>query len=85
MIDFFITVILISSLAAYVLTLMRKWGIVEQVQVNGNDFFAKMFSCDFCLSWWIGVIISVTWYLATGDCNVLFVPFFSTMITRYIL
>lgn len=36
-----------ALVAAFGLTLLRKWGVVEWVQVHGNEFFAKMFNCDF--------------------------------------
>ena len=40
--EFIFYVILVAMLAAFVLTLLRKWGVIEWVQVHGNDFFAKM-------------------------------------------
>lgn len=83
--EFIFYVILIAMLAAFVLTLLRKWGVIEWVQVHGNDFFAKMFSCDFCLSWWAGVILSVLMLIMTGNPVLLGVPFCSTMITRKLL
>lgn len=78
-------IIIISLIAGFVIMLMRKWGIVEWVQVHGNDFFSKMFSCDFCLSWWVSLSISVIIFLVTRDALVLSAPFCSTMLTRILL
>ena len=73
--EFIFYVILVAMLAAFVLTLLRKWGVIEWVQVHGNDFFAKMFSCDFCLSWWAGVLICFFALIFTGNLSFLGVPF----------
>lgn len=83
--EFIFYVIAISLLAAFLLTLLRKWGVIEWVQVHGNDFFSKMFSCDFCLSWWMGVVLSVAGALIVNDPAVLLIPFFSTALTRRLL
>ena len=82
---FIYNIIVVALIAAFVLTLLRKWGVIEWVQIHGNDFFSKMFNCDFCLSWWAGVILSVLMLIMTGDPVLLGVPFCSTMITRVLL
>lgn len=85
MTDFALQVVIIALLACYFVTLAKKWGVVEYMQVHGNDFIYKLANCDFCLSWWAGVIIAVTWWIATGDTFVLLAPFCSTIITRNML
>ena len=55
------------------------------VQVHGNEFFAKMFNCDFCLSFWAGVALAILLAFITGNPTLLLVPFCSTMITRFLL
>lgn len=83
--EFILYIVIVALLAAFVLSLLRKWGVIEWVQVHGNDFFAKMFNCDFCLSWWAGVVLSVVILILTGNPVLLGVPFCSTMITRKLL
>lgn len=82
MIAFAIHTILIAWLAAFLLCLLIKWGVVEWLQVHGNDFFAKMSSCHFCLSWWAAVAVAAVAFAVTGDWSLLLCPFFSTVITR---
>ena len=83
--QFIYYIILVALIAAFVLTLLRKWGVIEWVQVHGNEFFAKMFNCDFCLSWWACVLICFFGFVLTADPVDLGVPFCSTMITRILL
>lgn len=75
----------IAFAAAFVLGLLRKWGAVEWLQIHGNGFFSKMANCDFCLSWWAGVLASLAALAITGDWSYLLVPFCSTMLTRALL
>lgn len=80
-----VATVLIASFAAFLLILLAKWKVIEWIQVHGNDFFAKMANCDFCLSWWMNVILAVEFALTLGDCSLLVVPLFGTMITRKLL
>ena len=82
MIAFVFQIVLVSLLASFVLSLAIKWGIVEYVQIHGNAFFSKMFSCYFCLSFWSGVIVSIVFAIFTGDLLFLFCPIFSTNVTK---
>lgn len=82
---FIYNIIVVALIAAFVLTLLRKWGGIEWVQIHGNDFFSKMFNCDFCLSWWTCVLICFFALIFTGNPAFLGVPFCSTMITRILL
>jgi hypothetical protein len=82
---FIYNIIIVALIAAFVLTLLRKWGVIEWVQIHGNDFFSKMFNCDFCLSWWTCVFICFFALIFTGNPAFLGVPFCSTMITRVLL
>ena len=77
--------VLVALFAAFLLDLAYKWGIIEWVQVHGNKFFSKMFNCNFCLSWWTGVALSVVLALALWDAHCLLIPFVSTSITRKVL
>ena len=85
MIQNYICIVLaVALLAAFLLMLAHKWGFVEYVQVHGNEFFAKMFSCDFCLSWWCCVLVS-TPLLEIGILQYLAIAIMATPITRKLL
>lgn len=83
--DYIAIIMLVALAAAWVVSLMVKWGIVEDMQVHGSDIISRMASCDFCLSWWACVVVSVVTALVCGDWVVLLAPVFSTPITRRLL
>ena len=83
--EFINIVILVALMATFVLLLLRKIGVIEHVQVHGNEFFSKLANCDFCISWWTCVILVLFVTIYTGDMSCLLVPFFSTPLTRYLL
>lgn len=72
-------------LAAFFITLARKWGVVEMMQVRGSELISEMAHCDFCLSWWACVVITLIYLLVTGDCDMVWMPFLGTMISRFLL
>ncbi len=75
--------IVVGLLAAWMLTLADKWGWCEWLQVHAPcDFLYKLFMCNFCCSYWLGCIISLTLFVIIGRWEMLIVPMISTMITR---
>ena len=83
MCDFVCWVAVVGMIAAFVLSLADKWGIIEYLQIHApNDFLNKLFSCPFCCSWWVGVAISLSLLLVTKEWFFLAVPLCSTILTR---
>lgn len=76
--------IVVAMLAAFLLLLAYKLGIVEYMQVHGNRFVSEMAQCDFCMSWWLSVAISIGFFVVTGDSLCLTVPLLSTPLARHI-
>ena len=77
--------VVVGIIAAFFITLAKKWGIVEQVQMKGNEFLSQMAHCDFCLSWWTCCVLTLLYVLATGNVDMIYMPFIGTMISRYLL
>ncbi len=82
---YLLLIIIVSGFSSFAICLADKWGFVEWVQINGNDFFSKMFSCHFCLSWWTNVIACILIAIFMRDWAVLFLPFITTNITKKLL
>ena len=52
-------VIMVALAAAFVVLLLKKWGIAEWYQVHGDEFTSKLFACDLCMSFWCALIMAV--------------------------
>lgn len=85
MIDFVIMVFLVACLAAFILTILKKWDVIEWLQVHGNEFIHKLAKCDFCLSFWISGILTFILVVVTREQTFVLVPLFSTIISNKLL
>ena len=75
----------VALMTAFVVVLLKKWGIAEWMQVHGNGFVSQLFSCDFCMSWWASVIISAAGVLLFNEAAFLLAPVLATPIARYLV
>lgn len=81
MIEYLSLVVLVSLFVKFLRTLGEKWGIIEYLQVHApNEFLHKLFTCGFCQSFWLGMIICVALVLCGCPATYLFVPIFSANI-----
>lgn len=78
MIEFAILVFLVACVVNFLRTLAIKWGILEWLQVNApNEFLHKLFTCDFCQSFHLGMLVCIIisifarewWYLLIPICS----------------
>ena len=79
------SVVMVALLAAFVVLLVKKWGIAEYCQVHGSDFVSRLFSCDLCMSFWACVFVSLVATVALGDVRMMAVPFMAMPITRMLV
>lgn len=77
--------ILVSMSAAFFILLMEKTGIREYMQVYGRKVLSSLFSCDFCLSFWMCVLISLVVCFITGNFSFLVLAFVAAPVTRKML
>ena len=75
-------VVMTALLAAWIIILLTKWGVVEWMQVHGDKYLSQMASCSFCLSWWVCVVLMFGLVMWHDELKYMFVPFFATPITR---
>lgn len=83
--ELFLMTVIAATLSAYLLILAAKWKMVEWMQVRGWKWLSDLANCDFCLSWWVNVIVCLVAALVTGDTMWVAVPFFATMLTRKLI
>lgn len=78
--------IVVALVAAFVVVLLKKWGVAEYMQVHGDRFISQLFSCDFCMSWWASVLVMLLSVWFVGDNAVyLLAPVLATPIARYLV
>lgn len=78
-------ILLVALLAAFIILLLKKLGVVEWMQVHGDHLTSQLFSCDFCMSFWTAFLVSIGFCFLFGNEDMLMIPFFSTPLTRYLL
>ena len=85
MVYMFLVAAFVSFFAVFLLLLAYKWKLVEWLQVHGSERIAEMAHCDFCMSWWLCVLLTVI--VSPFFCQpwLLAVPFIATPITRHLL
>ena len=83
MIQFVCVVVLVALMASFLVLLLTKWGVVEWLQVHGDELLSKMASCSFCLSFWVCLLVTMVVVLGTDNALYMSVPFFATPITRF--
>ena len=71
--------------AAFIVLLVKKWGFAEWVQIHGNEFFSKLFSCDLCMSFWACVIITAVVVVYERDLTLVLLPVVTTPVTRMLV
>lgn len=89
--------LLVAFMAAFVVGLLRKWGVIERLQVFGDMWVKKTFpaynrsfmyqlaGCNFCLSFWTSFVLSVIFAISFGDPLFLATPLFATPVCRILI
>lgn len=83
--SFLCCVVVVALVSAFIILLAKKVGIVEWMQVHGNDVVSKLASCDFCMSFWTGSLLSLAVALVTGEFVCIFIGVLSCPITRMLV
>jgi len=78
-------VLMVALLAAFIILLADKTKLIEYAQVHGSELISKLFHCKYCLAFWLALIISLPVSIYYLDYRFLFIPLFSTPITRMLV
>ena len=78
-------IVLVALAAAFVVLVMKKWGITEWMQIHGDEYMSKLFGCDLCMSFWTAVILCLPLCMFFDSGLYMFMPVFSTPITRMLV
>lgn len=75
----------IALAAAFVILLIGKLGIRDNIIAKAPKLISQLFDCDFCLSFWTSLILAVILAIFFREMNILFIPIISTPITRILI
>ena len=78
-------ILIVACVAAFGILLAKKVGIVEWLQVNGNDITPELASCDFCMSFWAGIVLWAFLAVYYHDVTMLTYAVVSCPLTRMML
>ena len=82
---FVIILLAIALTAAFGIMLVSKLGVRDKVIMEAPRLISELFSCDFCLSWWTCVFLSIIVSAVTGMWVMLCVAVLATPITRKLI
>ena len=74
--------VFVACIVAFTLLLMNKLGIIEYLQVHGDEIISKMAHCNFCMSFWLSVLYMMVIVAFTDDVEMMVIPIISTPIAR---
>ena len=81
-------IIIVSTITAFIILFLNKTGYRDRIRnfcdMKNKRLIAEMLDCDFCLSFWTSVLITLIFILLGFNYSLL-VPICSTPIIRYIL
>ena len=78
-------ILMVACAAAFVVLLVKKWGIAEWMQIHGDSFTSKLFGCDLCMSFWACFIVALAVACLMEDNTIVFAPVFATPLTRMLV
>ena len=85
MIDFILLTIIIALFSCFIILFIEKIGYRELMQVRAPKLISELFSCDFCLSWWINLIITLVFCVMECEWYFICCAVAATPITRKLL
>ena len=77
--------IYIALAAAFVILLIGKLGIRDNIIAKAPKLISQLFDCDFCLSFWTSLILAIILAIIFNEMSIIFIPIMSTPITRILL
>lgn len=85
MMDFILLTIIIALFSCFVILFIEKIGYRELMQVRAPKLIAELFSCDFCLSWWTNLIVTLVFCVMECEWYFICCAVAATPITRKLL
>lgn len=81
---YFITFIL-TCISAFIILFIARIGLRDYIILRAPKLISELFNCDFCLCFWINVILAAILAVLFMEINIILIPIISTPITRFLL
>lgn len=78
-------VVIISLISAFVILFITKTGYRTWLSERAPKLIYEMLNCDFCLSFWISVVVTLAFMTLGLPWYYIFLPVLTTPITRFLL
>lgn len=78
-------IVIVALIAAFTVLLISKIGLRDFIIIKGPKKVSQLFSCDFCLCFWVGLTITLIAHFIVDWPYTLILPVCSTPIARYLL
>lgn len=86
LINLLVIAVAVALVVAFVILFMGKSGMRDFLMEHAHyRFMYNLLDCDFCLSFWLSLIISVALSFVFANEAMLIIPLFSTTLARYLL
>lgn len=85
LIIFFLACAFIALSSAFIILLIGKTGVRDSIIMTSPKLVSGLFSCDFCLSFWISLAMAAVMAFFTWDPCYLLAPVLTTPITRLLI
>lgn len=80
-----LTAIVTAAFAAFIIIMTTKIGLRDYLINKTKGTLQQLLECEFCLGFWIAVIISVFLSINNKDISFMLIPFISAPITRFLV
>lgn len=77
--------IIVACASSFGILLIGKLGIRDEIITKAPKLISQLFGCDFCLSFWISLILAIILAIFFEEIIILFIPILSTPITRFLI
>lgn len=78
-------IVIIALITAFVVLFTEKIGLRDVIIMSSPKVVSKLFSCDFCLCFWVSLILTFIAHFIVNWPFTIILPICSTPIARYLL
>lgn len=78
-------IVIVALIAAFTILFISRIGLRDFIIMRSPKPISELFSCDFCLCFWIGLTITLIAHFVVGWPFTFILPACSTPIARYLL